>query len=72
MALTDGSFATLLCAFVLHSAAHCICRYKPESSLAFIAAFVKGEQYKPYVKAERRTQRHADRLSLFPDVHSGL
>jgi hypothetical protein len=62
-------FCVPSCCTPLHTA-HC--RYKPESSLAFIAAFVKGEQYKPYVKAERRTQRHADRLSLFPDVHSGL
>ena len=55
----------------IRGSGHMVPEYKPDVTLSFISAFVKGEPFKPYVpppKARRGQQRRSD---LFPDVRGG-
>jgi hypothetical protein len=41
----------------IRGSGHMVPEYKPAATLAFMSAFVKGEEYKPYVKPTRRAKR---------------
>ena len=55
----------------IRGSGHMVPEYKPAATLAFISAFVKGEEFKRYVPPPTRLgQQH--RGDLFPDLPVGI
>jgi len=50
----------------IRGSGHMVPEYKPDVTLAFLSAFLKGEPYKPYVKPPTASRREA----LFTDVRA--
>jgi serine carboxypeptidase-like clade I len=55
----------------IRGSGHMVPEYKPDVTLAFIAAFVGGKPFQPYVKPPMPRRGQRGRGDLFPDLRAG-